>query len=77
MLLQQNTTDKCYTGTLWLSLHVLRRYRAIFDVLEMPVDWPVEVNYHEAKAFCKWKGPSYRLPTEAEHHRIRGDPVSH
>ena len=49
----------------------------MFDVLEMPVDWPVEVNYHEAKAFCKWKGPSYRLPTEAEHHRIRGDPVSH
>jgi 5-histidylcysteine sulfoxide synthase len=50
------------------------KYRAMFDVLEMPVDWPVEVNYHEAKAFCKWKGPSYRLPTEAEHHRIRGDP---
>ena len=47
----------------------------MFDVTEMPVDWPVEVNYHEAKAFCKWKGPSYRLPTEAEHHSIRDDPV--
>ena len=22
----------------------------------MPLDWPVDVNYHEAKAFCAWKG---------------------
>jgi formylglycine-generating enzyme required for sulfatase activity/2-polyprenyl-3-methyl-5-hydroxy-6-metoxy-1,4-benzoquinol methylase len=50
------------------------QYRAMFDVVSMPEDWPVEVNYHEAKAFCKWKGPSYRLPTEAEHHSIRDDP---
>eukprot|EP00731_Ephydatia_muelleri_P018195 Em0011g235a len=49
------------------------KYRAIFDVLDMPWDWPVDVNYHEAKAFCMWKGPEYRLPTEAEHHRMRGD----
>ena len=47
----------------------------MFDVLAMPMDWPVDVNYHEAKAFCSWKGPSYRLLTEAEHHRIRDDPV--
>ena len=42
----------------------------------MPWDWPVDVNYHEAKAFCVWKGPEYRLPTEAETHCIRGDEVS-
>ena len=48
----------------------------MYDVIDMPWDWPVDVNYHEAKAFCKWKGPEYRLPTEAEHNRIRGDPVS-
>ena len=48
----------------------------MFDVLPLPVDWPVDVNYHEAKAFCNWKGPSYRLLTEAEHHRIRDDTVS-
>ena len=53
-----------------------RRYRAIYDVIDMPWDWPVDVNYHEAKAFCSWKGPDYRLPTEAEHHRMRGDGVS-
>ena len=52
------------------------RYRAIYDVIDMPWDWPVDVNYHEAKAFCSWKGPDYCLPTEAEHHRMRGDGVS-
>ena len=35
----------------------------------------MDANYHEAKAFCKWKGPEFRLPTEAEHHRMRGDEV--
>jgi 5-histidylcysteine sulfoxide synthase len=51
-------------------------YRAIFDIIEMPWDWPAEVNYHEAKAFCKWKGAQdgkdYRVPTEAEWHNMRG-----
>ncbi|XP_022795566.1 uncharacterized protein LOC111334145 isoform X1 [Stylophora pistillata] len=48
------------------------KYRAMFEVIDMPMDWPAEVNYHEAKAFCAWKGPDYRLPTEAEHHAMRG-----
>ena len=52
------------------------RYRAMYDLIEMPWDWPVEVNYHEAKAFCHWKGEEYRLPTEAEYTRMRCDPVS-
>ena len=43
----------------------------MFDVLSMPCDWPVEVTYHEAKAYCRWKGPGYRLPSEAEHNAIR------
>lgn len=43
----------------------------MFDVVEMPKNWPVEVNYHEAKAFCKWKGQGFRLVTEAEHHALR------
>ena len=52
------------------------RYRAMYDLITMPWDWPVEVNYHEAKAFCHWKGEEYRLPTEAEYTRMRCDPVS-
>lgn len=43
----------------------------MFDVVDMPENWPVEVNYHEAKAYCKWRGTGYRLITEAEHHAIR------
>ena len=25
------------------------------EEVAMPWDWPVETNYHEAKAFCNWK----------------------
>lgn len=41
------------------------------EEIEMPWLWPVEVNYHEAQAYCRWKGKGYRLLTEAEHHAIR------
>lgn len=38
--------------------------------IPMPWDWPAEVNYLEAKAFCNWKsaktGLPIRLPTEDE-----------
>ena len=54
------------------------KYRAIFSIIDMPWDWPAEVNAHEAAAFLQWKGAregtKYRLPTEAEHHVMRGDP---
>jgi putative 4-mercaptohistidine N1-methyltranferase len=53
------------------------RLRTIFDVIAMPWDWPVDVTYYEAKAFCAWKrqqdGIDYRLLTEAEHQCLRGD----
>ncbi len=65
----------CITTLLWLTVSACR-YRAMFDVMDMPLDWPAEVNYHEANAFCRWKGPEYRLPTEAEHNRMRGNTVS-
>ncbi|XP_071117341.1 uncharacterized protein [Haliotis cracherodii] len=48
------------------------RLRLMFDLVNLPIDWPVEVNYHEAKAFCCWKGEGFRLPTEAEHNVMRG-----
>jgi putative 4-mercaptohistidine N1-methyltranferase len=42
--------------------------------MPLPLNWPVEVNYLEAKAFCNWKNCQstenekqfFRLPTEAE-----------
>ena len=52
------------------------KLRTIFEIIDMQPDWPVCVNFHEAKAYCSWKseqegGMPYRLLTEAEHHAIR------
>ena len=45
----------------------------MFDVSDqLPLDWPVDVNFHEAKAFCAWKGGNTRLLSEAEHNACRG-----
>ncbi len=41
-------------------------YRAMFDEIPMPLDWPVEVNAHEAWAYCKWRNDDSRLLSEAE-----------
>ncbi|HEX5338050.1 MAG TPA: putative 4-mercaptohistidine N1-methyltransferase, partial [Gallionella sp.] len=50
------------------------RLRLMTEEVDMPWDWPVEVNYHEAKAFCNWKkkltGQAVRLPTEDEWYRL-------
>jgi 5-histidylcysteine sulfoxide synthase len=50
----------------WIPNHNGYRYRATFDEIDLPLDWPVEVNYYEAIAFCRWKGGKTRLMTEAE-----------
>lgn len=48
--------------------------RLMTEEIPMPWAWPVEVNYHEAKAFCNWKasatGKPVRLPTEDEWYRL-------
>jgi 5-histidylcysteine sulfoxide synthase/putative 4-mercaptohistidine N1-methyltranferase len=48
--------------------------RNLLNQIPLPLNWPVEVNYLEAKAFCHWKNSLntnneqqfIRLPTEAE-----------
>ncbi|MGZ3805358.1 MAG: 5-histidylcysteine sulfoxide synthase [Pseudobdellovibrionaceae bacterium] len=51
--------------------------RCIFDEIGFQPDWPVIINFHEAKAYCNWKTVKekakspFRLLTEAEHHRLR------
>jgi len=51
------------------------RLRTMASEIEMPWNWPVEINYLEAKAFCNWKsaktGTPIRLPTEDEWNRLR------
>ncbi|HJV33869.1 5-histidylcysteine sulfoxide synthase [Geomonas sp.] len=49
--------------------------RTMLEVIDLPWNWPVEVNYLEAKAFCNWKaaksGKPIRLPSEDEWNRLR------
>ncbi|OYY74131.1 MAG: SAM-dependent methyltransferase [Gammaproteobacteria bacterium 28-57-27] len=60
--------------TFWLRDGEAWRLRLMTEVVPMPWDWPVEVNYHEAKAFCAWKteqlGKPVRLPSEDEWYRL-------
>ncbi len=48
--------------------------RLMTEEIPMPWSWPVEVNYHEAKAFCQWQsqctGKHMRLPSEDEWYRL-------
>jgi 5-histidylcysteine sulfoxide synthase/putative 4-mercaptohistidine N1-methyltranferase len=49
--------------------------RNLTEEVPLPLSWPVEVNYLEAKAFCNWKDSHsedyVRLPTEAEWQVLR------
>jgi 5-histidylcysteine sulfoxide synthase/putative 4-mercaptohistidine N1-methyltranferase len=44
--------------------------RMMLEVVDLPLNHPAEVNYHEAKAYCNWlsqkEGKKLRLPTEDE-----------
>lgn len=48
--------------------------RLMTEVVAMPWNWPVETNYHEAKAYCNWQarqtGQPVRLPSEDEWYRL-------
>jgi 5-histidylcysteine sulfoxide synthase/putative 4-mercaptohistidine N1-methyltranferase len=67
-----------YTGAahpcFWVKQDETWLLRLLTEQVAMPWDWPVEVNYHEAKAFCNWKkrrtGWSVRLPSEDEWCRL-------
>jgi len=40
----------------FVVLSAVNSVAAMWDIRDMPWDWPAEVNFHEAKAFCNWKG---------------------
>ncbi len=54
----------------------LYKLRMIFEIVDMQLNLPACVNFHEAKAYCAWRserdgGTPYHLLTEAEHNTIR------
>jgi 5-histidylcysteine sulfoxide synthase/putative 4-mercaptohistidine N1-methyltranferase len=58
----------------WIRQDDSYQLRTMTQEIAMPWDWPVEVNYLEAKAFCNWKAKTsklpIRLPTEDQWHRL-------
>jgi 5-histidylcysteine sulfoxide synthase/putative 4-mercaptohistidine N1-methyltranferase len=60
--------------TFWIRKGEAWWLRLMTEEVQMPWDWPAEVNYHEAKAFCNWKAQkislTVRLPSEDEWYRL-------
>jgi 5-histidylcysteine sulfoxide synthase/putative 4-mercaptohistidine N1-methyltranferase len=59
----------------WVQRETGWGLRTMLEEIDLPWNWPVEVNYLEAKAFCNWlsekSGKAIRLPTEDEWMRLR------
>jgi 5-histidylcysteine sulfoxide synthase/putative 4-mercaptohistidine N1-methyltranferase len=59
----------------WIEDKGQYKYRTMLEIIDIPWDWPAEINYLEAKAFCNWKsdktGKHFRMPTEAEWYKLR------
>ena len=64
---QWKTENNIQHPKFWISQNGSYKYRAQFDEIDLPLDWPVEVNYYEAMAYCRWQGKDTRLMSEAEY----------
>lgn len=66
--------SKAQMPLFWRKNNADYALRLVAEEIPMPWNWPVEVNYLEAKAYCNWlsvtKGKTYRLPTETEWYRL-------
>ena len=88
------STDRWWDDEAWRWLHQEQRdhplfwerhggawfWRGLFELIALPLAWPVYVSHAEASAFARWAGA--RLPTEAEFQRAAfgtpsGDERSH
>lgn len=60
--------------TFWVQDGNGFKYRTLAKIIDMPLDWPVDVNALEAEAFCRYKskkeGVNYSLPSETEYRLI-------
>ncbi len=61
--------------TFWINTSDGYKYRALTKLLPLPLNWPVDVNYLEAEAFCSYKSKKLSshitLPTEAMYKCLR------
>jgi len=68
------TFRKAEHPTFWVPDGDGFKLRCLTREIDMPWNWPVEVNQLEAKAFCNWKsetsGQAHRLPSEEEWYRL-------
>ncbi|MDD2450737.1 MAG: 5-histidylcysteine sulfoxide synthase [Sulfurovum sp.] len=69
------TYVKASAPRFWIATGESYRLRTLTREIPLPLNWPVEVNYLEAEAFCRWKseklGITVSLPTEDEYFRLR------
>ncbi|MDN5104338.1 5-histidylcysteine sulfoxide synthase [Aliarcobacter butzleri] len=60
--------------TFWIKKDEEYFLREINRVVSLPLNYPVDVNFYEAEAFCKYKseklGFEVRLPSEDEYYRL-------
>jgi len=58
----------------WIKTKDTYNYRSINKIIPLPLNWPVDVNALEAKAFCKYKSikenKNYTLPSELQYKSI-------
>jgi 5-histidylcysteine sulfoxide synthase/putative 4-mercaptohistidine N1-methyltranferase len=58
----------------WRGSSGAYRLRLMTDEIPLPLNWPAEVCYLEAKAFCNWMsaktGQAVRMPDEAEYRQL-------
>ena len=61
--------------TFWVEKEGKYLLRTLSREIPLPMNWPVEVNFHEASAFCRWlsekRGKTITLPTEDEYMHLR------
>jgi 5-histidylcysteine sulfoxide synthase len=58
----------------WILEDGVFKYRTLSKLIDMPIDFPVDVNALEAEAFCRYKSKKdkkkYLLPSESEYRAI-------
>ncbi|MBN2250061.1 MAG: putative 4-mercaptohistidine N1-methyltransferase, partial [Campylobacterales bacterium] len=69
------TYENALSPRFWVADGERYKLRTLNREIPLPLNWPVEVNCHEAEAFCRWKseklGMAVTLPTEDEYFRLR------